>query len=282
MLKLLRVGLLLAFSLPASAADLRFAIAADAGKANGNSRATRASMQRAEAFALILPGDNLYTSTYSAVWTPWTDLGFNFAVTAIGNHNAGYPAEMRFFEMPGEYYAKQFNGVVRFIVLNSDDTSTARAQASFLDRELNQATEPFIFLVYHHPTYTLSHVHNWQEKRGFQLAVRPVIERHRSKITALLLGHDHLAMLAHYNDLPVVVAGAIWETRRDTPINNTQDGVNVTTNWYYDGQAHWAKLEIDEHDRRAIVQFIRSHDDSLQCEVRIATGQAAELSNECR
>lgn len=282
MLRCLRICFLLSVALPAHAADLRFAIAADAGKTTDNSAAARASMERADTFDLILPGDNLYTSTYSDVWTPWTDRGFRFAVTAIGNHNAGYAAEMRFFEMPGEYYAKPFGSSVRFIVLNSDNVSNARDQAAFLDRELAAAREPFIFLVYHHPTYTLSHFHNWEEKRDFQLAVRPVIARYRSKITALLLGHDHLALLAHYNDLPVVIAGAIWETRSDTPVNNTQDGVRVTTNWFYDGQAHWASLVVDEQDNQAVVQFIRSRDNSLQCEARIATGSAAELSSECR
>lgn len=282
MARLVWISLLLLMSVSAEATELKFAIAADAGKTNSNSDDSRASMERAGTYDLILPGDNLYTSTYDAVWSPWSDRGFTYPIVAIGNHNDGYSNEIRYFQMPGEYYSKQFLGVVRFIVLNSDNNGTAAQQGAFLDHELAQATEPYIFIVYHHPTYTLSHVHNWEEKRDFQLAVRPVLQRHRQKITALLLGHDHLALLAHFGDLPVVIDGAIWETRQDTAVNDIQQGVKVTTDWFYDGKAHWAKLEIDEQAHRAIVQFIRSSDDKVSCTARIATGARAELSSECR
>lgn len=227
-------------------------------------------------------GDNLYTTTYEAVWSSWRRRGFDFPIVAIGNHNDGYVAEERFFEMPGEFYSKQVSNLVRFVVLNSDNTASASQQASFLDSELTQAQEPFVFIVYHHPTYSLSHRHEWQEKRAFQLAVRPVLQRHRSKITALLVGHDHLAMIAHFDDLPLIVAGAIWETRADTPVNDVQDGVRVSTNWFYNGEPQWAKLEIDRQSHRAIVTFVRSSDDAITCVARIATGSRAEMGTECR
>lgn len=278
----LAISLSFAFGSAAAAAELEFAIAADAGKTNRNSEMTRQGIASEGIFDLILPGDNLYAGSYSSVWGPWTDAGFKFAVTAIGNHNAGYGAEMRFFSMPGEYYTKTFGRSTRFIVLNSDNVNTAAAQGAFLDRELSSATEPFVFVVYHHPTYTLSHFHAWTEKRAFQLAVRPVLTRHRQKITALLLGHDHLTLLAHFGDLPVVISGAVWETRRDSPVNNTQDGVRVTTDWFYDGEAHWAKLTLDDQSRMATVRYLRSRDGSVQCTAHIVTGKKAETDADCR
>lgn len=282
MRSLFLASLFLVLPVQAHAGDLTFAIAADAGKIHVNSAAARASMERAGVFELILPGDNLYAGTYDAVWNPWSADGFHYAVTAIGNHNAGYAAEMRFFQMPGEYFTKTYADTARFIVLNSDNTSSASAQASFLDHELAAATEPFVFIVYHHPTYTLSHFHNWEEKKAFQLAIRPVLTRHRSKITALLVGHDHLAMVAHFGDLPVIVSGAIWETRGDSPINNIQDGVKVATNWYYDGQPHWAKLSLDTQADRATVEFTNSKTDQVSCTAHVATGARAELESDCR
>jgi hypothetical protein len=188
---------------------------------------------------------------------------------------------MAFFRMPGEYFSKVYPGIARFIVLNSDNNSTGSTQASFLDSELTAATEPFVFLVYHHPTYTLSHFHGWKDKKKFQQAIRPVLWRHRAKITALLLGHDHLALLAHFNDLPVIISGASKDQRSDTPINNTQDGVAVRTGWFYDRNAYWAKLRLDSVTREAQVGFIRSRDQRESCTATLVTGRAALLSSNC-
>ena len=270
------------FSFSAAAADLQFAITADAGKTNANSVSTRASIKRAGVLDLILPGDNLYESTYSEVWSPWTADGFRFSVTAIGNHGRSYAEEMQFFGMPSEFYAKQFEGIVRFIVLNSDNESTSSQQAAFLQNQLENATERFVFLVYHHPSYTLSHRHNWEEKRTFQLAIRPILANYRDKITAILVGHDHLALLAQFGDIPVIVSGAIWETRDDSPINNTQQGVAITTQWFYDRHPYWAKLSVPDHGNSTVVQYIRSSDDEVRCSASIVTGQSATLSDNCQ
>jgi hypothetical protein len=165
---------------PATKAEtLDFAIIADGGEWNSSARLTRDSVLRTPIRSLILPGDNLYNSNYANVWGNWSQNGFTFDVPAIGNHNDGYEAEMAFFRMPGEYFSKVYPGIARFIVLNSDNNSTGSTQASFLDSELTAATEPFVFLVYHHPTYTLSHFHGWKDKKKFQQAIRPVLWRRR-------------------------------------------------------------------------------------------------------
>ncbi len=275
------LGLMIAGAV--SAATLDFGIVGDAGEWNESSESTRDSMLRLEVRGLILPGDNLYNSklTYPETWKPWTDTGFVFGPVAIGNHNGGYAAEMKFFGMPNEFYAQVHPKLVRFIVLNSDNTKTAAAQARFLDTQLKAATEPFVFVVYHHPTYALSRFHGTWEKAAFQQAVRPVLFANRAKVTSIIVGHDHMALLAHYNDLPVVLSGAAMEQRWDASVNNTQLGVKVRTNWYYDRTAHWTRLHLDSEARTAEVTYVRSQDDRARCTVTIATGKPAELGANC-
>ena len=265
---------------PTWAARLEWAIISDAGEWTAEARSVQASILKTPVRNLILPGDNLYTSTYVDVWNHWSEKNFKFDIVAIGNHNAGYAEETRFFRMPGEYYSKVF-GAARFIILNSDNIETASAQAAFLASELSAAQEPFVFIVYHHPTYTLSHIHSWDEKKSFQLAIRPVLKKFRSKITALFVGHDHLALLAHYDDLPVILSGAVKEVRSDTPVSGIQDGVTVTTDWMFNTKPHWARLTLQDGATAARVDFIRATDDQLVCSVTLKTGIRAKLSPGC-
>lgn len=267
----------------ASAATLDFGVLGDAGEWNASNESTRDSMLRLDVRGLILPGDNLYDpkGKYEDVWNPWTSLGFTFGPVAIGNHNGGYAEEMAFFGMPNEFYAQVHPGLARFVVLNSDNTKTAAAQARFLGEQLRAATEPFVFVVYHHPSYALSHFHGSWEKAAFHRAVRPVLFANRAKITSLIVGHDHLALLAHFNDLPVVLSGASMEQRGDSPINCTEAGVKVRTNWYYDQTAHWTHLHLDSDARTAEVTYVRSSDDRVSCTVHIETGKPAELDANC-
>lgn len=257
-----------------------FAIIGDAGKTTSNSKKVRDSIIRQGVSELILPGDNLYSSTYQSVWQPWTSAGMNYSIVAIGNHNGGYKSEMAFFQMPSEFYTKVIDGA-RFIVLNSDNNNTGSQQAAWLEQELSNSTEELVFLVYHHPSYTISKFHTWQEKAQFQKSIRPIIWKYRSKITALIVGHDHLASILHFNDLPVLLSGAVQEVRKDGPVNNTQDGIKIQTAWYFDSTPHWAKLTWDLSSRTAQVEYTRATDDTITCTALLATGQRAQLQSNC-
>lgn len=275
-------ALLLLLSSQALAAS--YAVVGDGGHWNAMARSVRDSILRDSGTrALILPGDNLYdvAKTYEQVWSPWSSKGLVFDVVAIGNHTRGYAEETRFFRMPGEYYARSEGALVRFLVLNSDNERTAAAQAQWLDQELTNARERFVFPVYHHPTYTVTSYHNWKEKAAFQRTIRPVLRKHRARITALLLGHDHIASLVTFDDLPAVVSGAVHETRAPERWNDTQDGVAVRTQWIFPRRAYWVRLRLPDEGAEAQAEFVRADNDQVSCGVRIATGKPAVLSSRC-
>ncbi len=269
-----------------------FAIIGDGGAITQASAMVRQSIHRANVQQLILPGDNLYDhkkTTYEKVWEPWTSLGMRFSMVAIGNHRDNYTKEMKFFSMPEEFYTYKI-GTARFIVLNSDNEDRAMEQAEFLDKKLQETRSSYVFLIYHHPSYTVSTFHEWTEKKKFQLAIRPIIWKYRHKITAILVGHDHLASLIHFNDLPVILSGAVQEVRTDkmvayTDTIDSHNGVVVQSSWYFDHEPYWAKLSVpDENARKdspAFVQFIRAQDSYIACTAQLRTGQAAQLGPNC-
>ncbi|HUP58673.1 MAG TPA: hypothetical protein VM598_14540 [Bdellovibrionota bacterium] len=270
---------------PIPSGVLEFAIVGDAGDWNAGARRVRDSIAASGVTALVLPGDNLYNPVtgYARTWQPWTDSGLRFEVVAIGNHHGGYEKEAAFFGMPAEWYAKSYENIVRFIVLNSDNEGAADAQSRWLDRELTTATEPFVFLVYHHPTYTVSNRHKWEEKKKFQLPLRTsLLWKHRSKLTGLIVGHDHLATVVHFNDLPVFLSGAVKDVREDRPVDYLDGAVKVKTAWYFDHTEHWAKLGFDPATKTAIVEWVRAKDSKVTCTSRVQTGQPAELAANCR
>jgi hypothetical protein len=268
----------------APATPIRFAVLGDAGQWEKNTQLSRDSMLALKATHLVMPGDNIYSGkSYDAHWKPFADKGFTFDAVAIGNHTLGYKAETAYFKMPGEHYSKLLGDVARFIVLNSDNTANVSEQAKFLDQELQKAREQLVFVVFHHPSYTVAnHGHVWTDKKDFQLAVRPLFVKHRAKITALLLGHDHLASLLHFDDLPAVVSGAAREVRQDSPVSREQSGVSVKTAYYFESVPTWVMLTINpDQPHEASVDFVRSSDNKLTCSARLITGKRAELSSNC-
>ncbi len=266
-----------------SAQANEFAIVGDAGKWAAGSKLQLESIQRTSVRSLIMPGDNLYSGTYQSTWGPWQKAGFNFDIVAIGNHNGGYAKEVAFFGMPAAFYAESIPGLARFVVLNSDDKKTVNEQMQFLDRELTAAVEPMVFLVYHHPTYNVSSDHTWDERRDFQLALRRRLTQFRKKITAVIIGHDHLAALGHFADVPYILSGASWNIRSDRAVNNIQQGVSVRTDWFFDDVPYWVKLSFTARGRtpQARVDFIRASDDQVRCTSFIETGAAAVLGANC-
>lgn len=273
-----KLVLIIFFCSTLSFAQTEFAIIGDAGRINKNSQSVMKSILQLGVNQLIMPGDNLYSSTYEKVWKSWQDKQFDFSVVAIGNHNSGYAAEINYFQMPGEYYKKTI-GFADFLVLNSDNTKNISAQMTWLEKELQKTTSKNVFLVYHHPTYTISQAHTWDEKKAFQLELRKLLKKYRSKITALLLGHDHLASVIHFGDLPVILSGAVQEVRKDVPVNYVSDGVRIKTAWYFDHTPHWAQLTVTSTG--ATVDFVKAQTNQVVCTTRLYTNSVAELAANC-
>ena len=261
-------------SLTLTAEEMRFAVLGDAGRWNSNAKMVQSSIIKFDSKRLIMPGDNLYSGTYEQHWSPWTNAGFTYDVIAIGNHNAGYAKEVKFFGMPGEYFSKSyFNGDVQFIVLNSDNTKNVSTQMTWFEQSLKNSTAKQIFVVYHHPSLTIGE-HKWTEKKDFQIKIRALLKTYRSKITAVMVGHDHVAALINFDSLPVIVSGSSQSPDSGTPVNNVQEGVTVKSEIYLVAQPYWIQ-QVTSGEDVSEFNFIRAKDNKVICKAVIQTGLRA-------
>lgn len=262
-------------SLTLSAEQMRFAVLGDAGRWNSNTKLLQSSIIKFDTKRLIMPGDNLYFGTYEQHWSPWTKAGFSYDVVAIGNHTAGYAKEIKFFNMPSEYFTKTyFNGEVQFIVLNSDNTKNVAAQMAWLEQNLKSSTAKQIFVVYHHPSLTIGG-HKWTEKKEFQISIRKILKAYRSKITAVMVGHDHVAGLINFDSLPVIISGST-QSPEDSggPVNNVQEGITVKSEIYLHKQPYWVQ-HVTSGKNVSEFNFIRAKDNKVICKAVIQTGLRA-------
>lgn len=257
------------FSL-AHATTYTFGVLGDAGVWNSTTRNVRASLIHSKVSELILPGDNIYETslTYHQIWNHWAHAGFHFPLVAIGNHHRSYHEEMEYFKMPSEFYAKVI-GPARFIVLNSDNVQTSQEQANFLEAQLQEAQELFVFIVFHHPPFSLRH--SWEERKSFHLATRPVLNKFTKKITSILVGHDHIASLVEFNSIPVIVSGAVWESFKIPGINYEQGDIRAKTLWTSKGQFFWTRLDINAERKEVWINFVEvlGQKSKVRCSTKI-------------
>ncbi len=254
-------------------------IIGDAGLVSPQLTNLKESITAENITSLVLPGDNLYWGTYGGTWNQWKRAGFKFDVVAIGNHHGGYQKEMSYFGMPAEYYSTVKHGA-RFIVLNSDNAVTVDQQFEWLEYEIAQAKEKLVFLVYHHPTFDTGTKHSWRVKERFQLRMRPFLRAHKSKITAVLVGHEHIATFLTYSSIPVVVAGSGREANKATVVNYQEDGFDIKTKFLAPQTLHWAALEILDGAEDAWIHFIRVSDQRRVCSAYFKDG-TMNLSRNC-
>jgi|GEM_PF-1232910 len=260
-----------------------YAVIGDAGVWNENTRAVRDSIQRSGIRRLIMPGDNLYNplSTYDREWLPWKKAGFLFEAVAIGNHHLGYDREAAYFEMPGQVYAQVLPGVARFLVLNSDSRDSVEQQADWLQEQLEQATEPAVFAIFHHPPVSLTSMHEWKEREDFHKRIRPLLFENRDRLTGLLVGHDHLAGLYDVDGLPVILSGATHELRGVERAKEKQAGFTVKTQWVFDGKPTWVRLKRVVSGNSWLAEFVRAADDQVSCSVTLVSGRPGVPSAGC-
>lgn len=258
----------------------KMAIMGDAGLIGPALDNLRVSILKENIRSLILPGDNLYFGRYDWTWDEWKKSGFNFDVVAIGNHNGGYQKEISYFKMPGEYFAVVKNNA-RFLVLNSDNQGNVDQQFSWLEAELTAAKEKLIFLVFHHPSFNTGGGHDWRGKEQFQRRMHQIYRDYAGKITAILVGHEHISTFVSFGGLPVVVAGSGREVKNAVPVSNEEEGFNIQTLYLAPKQQHWAELEISEDGSEAWVHFIRVADQHRSCSAFLKTG-SIKLADNCK
>ena len=255
------------------------AIIGDAGLTGPDLDHLRDSIQAEKINSLILTGDNLYFGSYAWTWDNWKRSGFKFDVVTIGNHHKGYENEIKYFGMGGEYYSVIKNGA-RFIVLNSDNQSNLDAQFSWLQLELNKATESLIFLVYHHPTFSSGSDDNWKQREQFQLRMREVFKSGLAKkISAVLLGHAHISAIFNFGSIPAIVSGSGREVLKANAVYYTENEVQVKTRYLAPQAQHWAALKISDNAQEAQIQFIRVSDQLITCSAIISHGEITLEAN---
>lgn len=270
------LALLLVSSVPVGAAPQDFAILGDAGVWNDNAKSIQASILRTNVRQLVLPGDNLYNvkKSYAQIWDRWKEKGFQFPVVAIGNHGKGYVAEKNYFAVKDENYLYRAGPATIFLVVNSDNQYWEKSQVKWLDQELTKSNDKFIFIVYHHPSFdVVTQGHRWTDRKEFQTLIRPVLTKHRAKITAILNGHDHVAALLHVGDLPIVISGATQNPTKRGAINNSQFGSPVKTDFFGEPVPHWVRLSVDEDKNLAELTFIRAAGDAQVFKSCLRTGK---------
>lgn len=256
------------------------AIMGDAGKAGSDLNRLQGSVAKQNVKSVVMPGDNLYSGQYPKVWDAWKKDGFQFDAVAIGNHNGGYSQEVAYFQMPKEYYTTVKFGA-RFIILNSDNTANVADQFAWLEQTMKQASEKLIFLIYHHPTFTITSNHKWTEKKDFQLRLREFLKTSGSRITALLLGHDHITSFLDFGSVPVIVSGSGREVKSASPVSYVEDGFHIQTRYLAEETQHWTLLEINEAADEARVTSIRVSDQAPGCSARLSHGTMT-LDASCR
>jgi predicted phosphodiesterase len=271
MKKLIYTFCLFYFSTHNLALSQSFGVIGDAGYWNSYSKQVRDSIQKSGVNKLILPGDNLYDTSlnYEDVWSPWTDVDLRFSVVSLGNHYKDIATELAFFNMPGKFYIKDFTDV-RFIVLDSETEDVLDQQKSFLIDSLVNSNKKFNIIVFHHPMATISYRHGWRERENFHLALRPILNKYSNKINLIINGHDHIASLFTYNEIPVIVSGAVFESRPAPPFNYVQDGgALVQTKWVNKEGHYWVRLDFESDQELIKVQFIRTDIAEISCSLVI-------------
>jgi len=256
------------------------AIMGDAGEAGADLNALKRSVMREGITSIIMPGDNLYSGTYASVWNDWKKSGLNFDIVAIGNHNDGYENEIAYFNMPAEYYSVKKDGA-RFIVLNSDNEENVAEQFAWFKKEIAEANESLIFIMYHHPSFTIAKSHKWTDKKSFQLQMRQILKQHSAKISALILGHDHMSEFMYFGATPVIVAGSGREVRKEKSVSYMEDGFLIETKFMASRTQHWALMEIEPGATEARVHFVRVSDQKRVCSAIFKNAEMT-LAGECQ
>lgn len=165
----------------ASEPSLTFAVIGDYGSGSAREAAVAQLVASWSPAFVVTTGDNNYGAAgdvdsydpnvgqfYHSFIAPYTGAygagaASNAFFPAIGNHDwdiGGGEPYFTFFTLPGnERYYELARGPVRLVFLDSDlrepdGRTPASVQGAWAEARMAAATEPFVFVVFHHPAYT--------------------------------------------------------------------------------------------------------------------------------
>ncbi len=211
-----------AAALPNRAESLKFAVLGDFGdgsRAQYQVAEQMAKLYRTFRFELVaMMGDNLYGSQrpkdferkFEVPYKPLLDAGVKF-YAALGNHDVREQRYYTPFNMDGKFYYsyKAPKQNVRFFVL---DTSYLQPdQVAWLEKELQESTDDWKIVYFHHPPYSSG------ERHGSQAGIREVLEPLFIKynVSVVLSGHDHFyERIKPQNGVAYFVCGSGGKLRR--------------------------------------------------------------------
>lgn len=146
--------------------------------------------------AVLLLGDNFYPDGNVAKYGQryFTDMypelinaGVRFIV-ALGNHDTIFghqEDQIRFFKMPGHYYAVQKPGI-EFLVIDTNNFAKSKVQQQWLIKTLDASKSPWKVVIGHHPIYS-SGEHGMNV--GLKQTLEPILIKSHTDL--YLAGHDH-------------------------------------------------------------------------------------------
>ena len=186
--------------------------------------------------------------------------------------------------MPGEYFASvdQENDI-RFIILNADNEKTVDEQMAFLKKQLEASKNKFNFIMYHHPSFTVSDHHKWEERREFHQAIRDIIKENRNVISGLIWGHDHLAATFEFEGIPVFLSGSSQAPRVGV-VQPENLGFQFEHVWLATpGKPYWLQMDAVPGDSNGfILRYIRAQDDHVMCTMRLVAPNSISYQPDCR
>ncbi|MFG6446406.1 metallophosphoesterase, partial [Microbacterium sp. P07] len=208
---------------------------------------------------LTTPGNHEYEGRLSPQW----DSMYSYPDNGPQGEGAIYD------QLHGTVYYTDHEGV-RFISMNSNvvDTEGLRVQGEWLQKVLDEGTQQWTVVYFHHPVYSLDEGRN---NLGIRQEWGPILES--NNVDLVLNGHDHAYgrgnLLANEKNLP---EGADPELSSTGPVYVTS---SVGSKFYNAGPRHWN--ENEGHLRRLetglqTYQMIDVSGGTLRFESRTADG----------
>ena len=232
-------------ALPSAPNSVKFAAIGDAGSGDPEQYDIANQMTRLHAKfpfdRVIMLGDNIYggqgpddlVKKFSQPYKALLDAGVKF-YASLGNHDD--PANRRYplWNMGGNLYYTHATKNVRFFALDSNRVD--KAEMTWLEIELKNATEDWKICYFHHPLYSDG------DRHGSAVDVRVLFEPLflTYGVNVVFAGHDHIyERITPQKGIHHFVEGASGQLRKG---NTTPSALTAK---YYDTDQSFMIVEID-------------------------------------